>query len=352
MDAPPLSGMSLSARLSRQLVDRTLSRIEHGRLTLTEADRIRSFGPQTQQDETLSADIQVLNPDFHQRVVSGGSIGAAESFMDGQWESSDLTAVFRLFLRNESALQALQSPFSFLSRLVARTLHLLNSNSRRGSRRNIREHYDLGNDFFAEFLDPTMMYSSAIFDSPSCSLHQASINKLDRICQTLQVSSQDHLLEIGTGWGGFALHAAREYGCRVTTTTISREQFQLAQQRIYEAGLTDRITLLCQDYRDLRGKYDKLVSIEMIEAVGERYLPDFFRRCAQLIRSDGSMLIQAITMPEQRSRRYSRSVDFIQKHIFPGGYLPSITQMQTCASQTPDLRLLELRDYGLHYAET
>jgi cyclopropane-fatty-acyl-phospholipid synthase len=230
--------------------------------------------------------------------------------------------------------------------------HFKNRNSQSGSRRNIQEHYDLGNDFFSLFLDESMMYSSAIFPAPQASLEEASWEKVDRVCRQLQLSEHDHVLEIGTGWGGFAWYAALNYGCRVTTTTISEEQHRFAVQRIADAGLTDKVTLLKQDYRELQGQYDKLVSLEMIEAVGRQYLPGYFAACERLVKPDGAMLLQAITMPEQRFEAYASSVDFIQKYIFPGGFLPSITELQNCIKSKTSFRLLHLQDYGPHYAQT
>jgi len=242
-----------------------------------------------------------------------------------------------------------------MSRLAAirhRWGHFRNRNSKSGSRRNIHAHYDLGNEFFSLFLDPTMMYSSAIFPNQQSSLEEGSLEKVDRVCRQLQLQPDEHVVEIGTGWGTFAIHAARNYGCRVTSTTISDEQFRMATDRVREAGLEDRVTLLKQDYRDLEGKYDKLVSIEMIEAVGRKFLDEYFRKCCSLLKEDGAMMIQAITLPEQRYEGYEDSVDFIQKYIFPGGFLPSIRLMQDCVAKQTDLRMLALDDFGVHYART
>ena len=247
---------------------------------------------------------------------------AAESYLEGEWVSDDLTDLFRVLLRNEDVLKRFRKSPLTVSGVISRLGHFRNRNSRTGSQRNIHEHYDLGNAFFSLFLDPTMMYSSALFPNEQTSLEHASIEKVDRACRTLQLKPQDHVIEIGTGWGGLAIHAAGKYGCRVTTTTISEEQHRLATQQVADAGLSDRITVLRKDYRDLTGKYDKLVSIEMIEAVGRQYLPEYFATCERLLSDGGSMVIQAITMPEQRYERYKNSVDFIQKYIFPGGFLP------------------------------
>jgi cyclopropane-fatty-acyl-phospholipid synthase len=285
-------------------------------------------------------------------VVTGGDLGAAESYLEGEWVSDDLTDLFRVLLRNETVLQTFRSPLTMLTRFISRLGHFRNRNSRDGSRRNIHEHYDLGNSFFSLFLDPTMMYSSALFSNEQASLEEASLEKVDRVCRNLQLSPEDHVLEIGTGWGTFAIYAAQKYGCRVTTTTISEEQFRMATQRVEEAGLTDRITILMKDYRDLEGQFDKLVSIEMIEAVGQQYLPEYFATCDRLLKDNGAMMIQAITMPEQRYERYRNSVDFIQKYIFPGGFLPSVSVMQECVATRTSLRMIELMDFGMHYART
>ena len=248
-----------------------------------------------------------------------------------------------------------QSDSGGLARIAgwfSRAGHWISRNTREGSRKNIAAHYDLSNSLFKLFLDPTMMYSSAVFEDESQSLESASIAKLDRICQSLSLRPTDHLVEIGTGWGGMALHAAKNYGCHVTTTTISKEQHAMASQRIQEAGLQDRVTLLMTDYRDLAGQYDKLVSVEMIEAVGDEYLPTYFSTCDRLLKPGGKMLIQAITMPDQRYATYLKSVDFIQKYIFPGGCLPSVGAMQAAVSKGTGLRLTGLFDFAESYAIT
>ncbi|MNC14260.1 Cyclopropane-fatty-acyl-phospholipid synthase [compost metagenome] len=260
--------------------------------------------------------------------------------------------MIRVFVANLEVLDALEGGLAALGRPVLRALHWLNRNSRTGSQKNIAAHYDLGNDLFEAFLDPTMMYSAAMFLDPTDSLEQAQLNKLERICQKLDLQPSDHLLEIGTGWGSMALYAASHYGCQVTTTTLSREQHAYTAQRIAEMSLENRVTLLLKDYRELDGQFDKLVSIEMIEAVGHRYLPEYFRQCAQLLKVDGLMLLQAITIRDQRYRQACNSVDFIQRYIFPGGALPSIEAMLTTVSRDSDMNLLHLEDFGAHYART
>ena len=242
-----------------------------------------------------------------------------------------------------------------LSRLklpLHKILHWFNRNTRQGSRRNIEAHYDLGNELFEQFLDPSMMYSSAYYQTPTMPLETAAIAKLDRICLKLDLTPEDHVLEIGTGWGGFAIHAASHYGCRVTTTTISRQQYELACQRVTQAGLQDRVTVLLDDYRDLQGQFDKLVSIEMIEAVGHQYLSTYFSKCSRLLKPNGMMLLQAITIADQQYNSALREVDFIKRYIFPGGFLPSIAVMTNSIAKDTDMKLFHLEDIGLHYAMT
>lgn len=344
------SWLCLVERCCRQLLRKKLSRIANGQIVIEHGTRSERFG---NLDSTeVMGHVKVLSPKFFQRSVMGGAIGAAESYLQGEWVSDDLTDLFQTLLRNEQVLQRFRSSLLSLTGMVTRLGHLRNRNSRSGSRRNIHEHYDLGNSFFSLFLDPTMMYSSALFPTEQSSLEEASLEKVDRVCRTLQLKPEDHLIEIGTGWGTFAIHAAGKYGCRVTTTTISEEQFRMASERIADAGLSDRVTVLKRDYRDLSGRFDKLVSIEMIEAVGREFLPQYFSTCDRLLKDDGAMLIQAITMPEQRYEKYRNSVDFIQKYVFPGGFLPSISEMQSCVAKNSSLRMIGLHEFGLHYART
>ncbi len=272
--------------------------------------------------------------------------------MAGRWHCDDLTGLAQLFLRNPQVLYGLNRGPGRLVSLVNKVWHALRRNTLQGSRKNIAAHYDLGNELFELFLDDTMMYSCGIFEHPHASLQQASIEKLDRVCRKLELHTGDHLLEIGSGWGGLALHAARHYGCRVTTTTISREQYELARERVSQAGLDDRITVLCKDYRELSGQYDKLVSIEMIEAVGHAYFDTYFEKCSSLLKPDGLMLLQSITIAEQRYAAARRSVDFIQRYIFPGGCLPSVAVISDAVARNTDMRLLHLEDIGPHYATT
>lgn len=297
-------------------------------------------------------EVHVHEPEFYLDVLLGGSIGAGRAYIDGTWSSNDLTALLRIFVRNAKLTEGLEGGLAWFAGALDWLAHRLRPNTHAGSRRNIAEHYDLGNELFELFLDSTMTYSAGIFETPSSTLEQASIAKLDRVCRKLGLKPADHVLEIGTGWGSFAIHAATHYGCRVTTTTISSEQHSLAQQRIHDAGLDDRVEVLRCDYRDMDGHFDKLVSIEMVEAVGDRFLATYFAKCASLLRDDGAMLIQGITMPDQRYAQYLRSSDFIRKHVFPGSCCPSISAMLNAVATASDLKLVHLEDIGPHYATT
>jgi len=337
--------------LAKRVVCGRLAGLRRGEITLIEGTARWRYG-QASVVCPLRAEVRVLDPRFWGELAFGGSIGAGEAYMEGYWSTDDLTALVRILLQNREVLDGMETGLARLTAPLQKALHWLNRNTREGSRRNIAAHYDLGNDFFGLFLDPTMMYSSAIFEHPEMTLEQAQLARLDRICRKLELKAGDHLLEIGTGWGGMAIHAARHYGCRVTTTTISREQHALARERIAAAGLGDRITLLLEDYRDLRGRYDKLVSIEMIEAVGHHFYDTYFGQCARLLEDDGLMLLQAITIADQRYEAARRSVDFIQRHIFPGSTIPSVTVMLESLTRTTDLRLAHLEDIGPDYAMT
>ena len=336
--------------VARKAVLSRLAHLTRDRVTLIEGEAVQTFGAESA--DGLAAQITVLDPRFYAEIAFGGSIGAGEAWMHGYWDCDDLVALVRILLRNREVLDGMEGGLARLTAPLQALFHRLNRNSRAGSRRNIAAHYDLGNDFFGLWLDETMMYSSAMFAEPDMSLHAAQVHRLDHICRRLDLQPTDHVVEIGTGWGGFALHAAQHYGCRVTTTTISREQYVKARERVVAAGLEDRVTLLQDDFRDLGGQYDKLVSIEMIEAVDHAQLPTYFAKCAELLAPHGAMLIQAITMADQRYEEYRKSVDFIRRYIFPGGNLPSTAVMADCAARETDLRLLGLDDIGLHYAET
>jgi cyclopropane-fatty-acyl-phospholipid synthase len=333
--------------LAERLVRARLGCITHGELILEDRDGSETFG-----NGGLHARVQVHDPRFYGEIAYGGSVGAGEGYMLGYWSADDLTAVMRILLQNRQVLDGMEGGLASLSAPLRKAMHWAARNTRAGSRRNIATHYDLSNAFFALFLDPTMMYSSAVFERPGMSLEQASFAKLDRICRRLELKPGDHVLEIGTGWGGFALHAAQHYGCRVTTTTISEQQYLLALERVNAARLRHRIRLLREDYRDLTGRYDKLVTIEMIEAVGHEYLETFFGKCGALLHDDGLMLLQAITIADQRYDSARRSVDFIRKHIFPGSCIPSVSALTAAAARASDLRLFHLEDIGPHYATT
>jgi cyclopropane-fatty-acyl-phospholipid synthase len=296
--------------------------------------------------------IEVHRPEFYRRLLKGGSIGAAESFIDGEWSSPELTDVIRLVARNLAWLDQIEARMAWLTWTMHHWQHWLRGNTREQAKKNILAHYDLGNDLYRLFLDREMLYSSALFRQPDDSLEQAQINKMQRLCEKLQLKPSDHLLEIGTGWGAMAVYAVRNYGCRVTTTTISDAQFEHARARIEAEELSDRITLLKQDYRDLTGSYDKLVSVEMIEAVGRKFLPQFFAKCDSLLKPHGIMALQAITIADQRLEYYARNIDFIQKHIFPGGFLPSVTLLSDTIRKNSSMVIRHLDDMGLDYART
>jgi cyclopropane-fatty-acyl-phospholipid synthase len=347
---------SAASRAAREAMRRSLLDLAHGRLSVRDPWGSWSVGDD-QGSNSIDASLQVSDPAFYLDIALEGSLGAARAWMDGHWHSEDPTSVLRLMLRNIDLVDRMDGGVALLSGLVARMRHALRRNSTTGSRRNIHAHYDLGNDFFALFLDESMTYSSAIFDGESTTLEQAQRDKLERICRKLALTKEDHVIEIGSGWGSFAIHAARHHGCRVTTTTISPEQHALAVARVREAGLESLVNVLLCDYRELKGRahdgsYDKLVSIEMIEAVGHAYLPTYFGACASLLREDGAMLLQGITMPDQRYARYLKASDFIQKYIFPGSCCPALTAMLGAVRDHTDFRVAHIEDIGLHYART
>ncbi|MGZ8202138.1 MAG: class I SAM-dependent methyltransferase [Burkholderiales bacterium] len=338
-------------RVAREAVRARLAGVRDGELAVADEEGRSLYGRRTERC-ALSAAITVHDPRFWSEVAFAGSIGAGEAYMLGYWSADDLTAVVRILAQNRSVLDGLDSGWSRVTAPLQRVLHWLNRNTRAGSRRNISAHYDLGNDFFALFLDANLMYSSAIFERSDMTLEEAQTARLDRICGKLELSASDHLLEIGTGWGGMALHAARHYGCRVTTTTISKEQYDAATERVCGAGLAHRIEVLLEDYRDLRGVYDKLVSLEMIEAVGHAYYDTYFAACSRLLAPDGLMLLQAITIADQCYDSARRSVDFIQRHIFPGSCIPSVATLMASVARSSELRLIHMEDIGPHYAAT
>lgn len=328
-----------------------LQRLSKGSLSLKDGNELHHFG-QDAADAIIKANIQVHDSRFYGEIAFGGSIGAGEAYMLGYWSTDNLTDVIRLMCINQSVMDNLEGGYQWLTKPIMRVLHWLNSNTTEGSRKNIAAHYDLGNSLFELFLDPTMMYSSAIFNERTPTLQSASELKLKTICDKLDLQPTDHVLEIGTGWGGFAIYAATHHGCNVTTTTISQQQYQLAKQRVEAAGLHDKITLLLDDYRHLQGQYDKLVSIEMIEAVGFKFYDTYFAKVSALLKPSGLALIQAITIADQRYESAKKSVDFIQRYIFPGSCIPSNTAMLNSVTHKTDLRLYDLEDIGPHYATT
>ena len=338
-------------RFSRQVFLAMLKKIRKGTFTLVENDQTYRFGDRSAREQ-LHARIHVYHSRFYTQTVFGGSIGAAEAYMAGLWAPDDLTTTIRIVILNQQIFEGMDKGSARLMEPFYSLYHLLNRNTRSGSRQNIVAHYDLGNDFYALFLDETMTYSCGVFNRQESTLEEASIAKYDRICRKLKLQPGDRVVEIGTGWGGFAVHAALEYGVHVTTTTISDRQFQYAKERFKATGTDDRVHLVKKDYRDLDGRFDKLVSIEMIEAVGHQYLSTFFENCSRLLKDDGIMALQAITIADQVFDRHKRSVDFIKRYIFPGSCIPSVTAIGNAIARGTDLRLVHLEDISAHYART
>jgi cyclopropane-fatty-acyl-phospholipid synthase len=339
---------NLLHRLARALVFNQLKKIKIGHIVIIEGGNKFSFG----KNNKLNVTVTVHDPRFYGALAFGGSIGVSEAFMQKFWSASDLTKLIRIMAINQNTMDQLEGLFNIFLKPILKCLHYLNQNSIKGSEINIARHYDLGNDFFSLFLDSTMMYSSAVFKNPQDSLYKGSIYKLETICQGLELTSQDHIIEIGSGWGGFAIYAAKHYGCKVTTTTISKEQYKYVRQKIKDLKLSHKITVLLSDYRHLKGQYDKLVSIEMLEAVGYQYYETYFKVCANLLKPQGLAVIQTITIADQRYEKAKRSVDFIQRYIFPGSCIPSITALQNSMTQSSDLRIYSIHDIGIHYART
>jgi len=335
--------------IAKRAVFSQLKALHTGHLVIVDGGVRHSFGD---VDSCLYAEMEVKDRACYTDIMTGGSIGAAESYMTGDWVSPNLSDLVRLMVRNMDILDGMEGGVARMSKPALKLLHRMNQNTEKGSKRNIAAHYDLGNDFFKTFLDPTMMYSSALFPSNSASLEEGSLNKLKTICEKLQLSADDHVVEIGTGWGGFAIYAASNYGCQVTTTTISKEQYALANARVKEAGLEDKITLLLEDYRNLEGQFDKLVSIEMIEAVGWKFYNTYYETCSRLLKPSGLMLIQAITIADQRYDQARKDVDFIQRYIFPGSCIPSLTALSEAMRDSSDLRMVSQQDFAEHYAKT
>jgi cyclopropane-fatty-acyl-phospholipid synthase len=344
--------MSPRERAARRAVHALLARVHGGRIELAEDGVVHTFG--TQADPPLMplhARIDVRSPAVYPALLGGGA-SAGRAHMDGVWDCDDLVALVRIAARAMPALDRLRERFLPLTGPFQRTAWRLRANTRARARERIAAHYDLGNTLFASFLDETMLYSCAVFEHPGATLHEAQLAKLDRICRRLDLGPDDHLLEIGSGWGGLAIHAAGRYGCRVTTTTISREQHDHAVAAVREAGLADRVTVLLSDYRDLEGRYDKLVSVEMVEAVGWVHLDTYFRVCSELLKPEGTMLLQAIVHPDSVFRVEKASTGFINTYIFPGGSLPSLAAIERSLARGTDLRTVHLDDITPHYART
>jgi len=337
-------------RMLQRVVFRQLKQIQEGRITILDRGDRHIFGPGRTAE--LDAEIEVRDPRFYRHLALGGKLGGAEAYIRQYWDCSDLVSLVRIFCRNLAMSQRGDRGWARLGAPFRRATHLLRRNTVRRSRRNIAAHYDLSNEFFALFLDETMTYSCGVFERPDSTLKEAALAKYDRICRKLELGPQDHVLEIGCGWGGFAIYAAGRFGCRVTATTISRQQYELAIQRVREAGLQEQVTVLQEDYRRLRGVYDKLVSVEMIEAVGDAYFDTYFRACCNLLKPDGMMLLQTITIADQSYESYRRTVDFIQKYVFPGGLLPSVEAICRSLTRSSDFRLFHLEDITPHYALT
>ena len=351
--------------MARKAIFRALTHIQFGSITIIDDfvgqdAKPHRFGKAASDNisssdigrHTLDVTLTIHDSSVYRQLLFGGSIALADSYINGEWDTDDLTGLIRLAARNLAVLNQLENRFAGISKTFERANHKLRSNDQSGSKSNILAHYDLGNDMYQRFLDDTMMYSSAVYKNLDTTLAEAQQHKLALICERLQLKPEDHVLEIGTGWGGFAIYAATHYGCHITTTTISDAQYEEAQRRVEAAGLSDKITLLKQDYRELAGQYDKLVSIEMIEAVGHEYLPTFFAKCNSLLKPTGLMVLQAITFNDQNYQDYIKSVDFIQTHIFPGGCLLSNQELTTQFTEQTDMVIKQLHDYGFDYAYT
>ncbi|MAD88995.1 MAG: SAM-dependent methyltransferase [Pseudoalteromonas sp.] len=333
----------------RNLVISLLDKLEKASLEIEEAGQITRLG---NVDAKLCGKIIVQDASMYVDFVKGGSIAAAEAYIAKKWTTPNLTEVIQVFARCQEQLDEIEKQGAWFTQLKNKIFHRKNANTQSGSKNNILAHYDLGNELYTRFLDSTMMYSSAIYSDTATELHEAQLNKLKTICDKLDLKPTDHLIEIGTGWGGLAIFAAEHYGCQVTTTTISDAQYEFAVDKVKAKGLEDKITLLKKDYRLLEGKYDKLVSIEMIEAVGHEFMAEFFAKCNNLLKDDGLMLVQAITILDSRYDHYRTNVDFIQRYIFPGGCLPSIAVMSKHVAEQTNMMLDNIEDIGLHYART
>ena len=337
--------------LAKRILLKQFKLIKDGEVVINDNENEYKFGSKTGRCD-LSVTIEVKDTRFYGDICFGGSIGASEAYMFNYWNVSNLTDLIRIFIMNKDVMDNMEGGLANLTVPIQKVLHWFNRNTQQGSRKNIAAHYDIGNDLFKIMLDETMMYSSAIYKTPDMTLHDAQLNRLEQICKKLDLNEGDTLLEIGAGWGALSIYAAKNYGCHVTTTTISREQYNLACERVEQEGLKDKITVLFEDYRNLTGHYDKLVSVEMIEAIGYEYYDTYFKKCSELLRPTGMMLLQAITIADQQYEEAKKSVDFIKRYIFPGSCIPSVSAMQNAITKSSDLRLYNLHDIGPHYATT
>ena len=337
-------------RSCMNLVINLFNKIETGGLTFYLPDgSARYFGD---KNSSFQAQMTINDYRFFKDAVLGGDVGLGEAYMKGFWDTDDIPALFSVLIKNRQALANGNMTTAWLVRQKDRLMHALRANTLIGSRRNIGEHYDLSNDFFQTFLDPTMLYSCGLYRGESDTCEDAQRRKLRSIIDKARIESTDHVLEIGCGWGGFAMEAVKQTGCRVTGITVSEEQYQLAQERVLQAGLQDKITILFKDYRHVAGLFDKIVSIEMLEAVGHKYLGTFFTACDKLLKPAGRLVIQVITIPDQSYENYRRNTDWIQKYIFPGGHLPSVTALSQVVTRNTSLLMEQLEDIGTNYART
>jgi cyclopropane-fatty-acyl-phospholipid synthase len=359
LDIPLTRRPSLLARLGRRLLLARLARFKHGELRVVEPDGVEHRFGKRSPDFDVVCTLRIQHAQMYADAAFGGTVGAGEAYIRGLWRCDDLTRLVRIFVANRAEMNRLDSGWALVSRPLLRLFHWANRNSKDGSARNIAAHYDLGNGLYELMLDETMAYSCAIFPRVNATLEVGSTTKFEAVCRKLALKPSDHVLEIGTGWGGFAIHAVECYGCRVTTTTISAAQRDYALKKIAARGLSDRITVLLKDYRDLHavgdaatGQYDKLVSIEMVEAVGAQFLDEYFGHCSRLLKPHGAMLLQAITIQDQHYGQALKSVDYIQRYVFPGSFIPSVSALLTSLTRATDMKVFDLEDIGPHYART
>ena len=353
-----LAGLLASGRrmsVYEKIALKLLSSLTKGSLTITLSDgEILRIGDENAE---IKATLRINSPEMFRKSILYGDVGFGESYVDGDWDTDSITNFISWWILNYENNPALSgskrrfSPMGFLQ-FLDRMSHLFRANTKEGSRKNISEHYDLSNDFYSLWLDPSMTYSSAHFINGASTLEEGQYQKYDRLCRKMRISADDHVLEIGSGWGGFAVHAVKKYGCRITTITISKEQFEFAKARFEREGVSDRVEIKMMDYRDVTGEYDKIVSIEMLEAVGHEFLPAYFGKVQQVLKQDGLAGFQVITSPDSRYDEFRKGVDWIQTHIFPGTLLPSIGAMNAAVNKTGDMHLADLTDFGKDYART